>query len=67
MGCVTERLAWETQAPLTVRPQDFTPFPAQNNWEVEREKMEKICLQCHGKTWTDGHFIRFDKEIFSKK
>lgn len=60
---VTERIAWETQAPLTVRPQNFAAFPAQTNWEVEREKMKSICMQCHGKSWTDGHFSKFDKTV----
>jgi len=30
---VTERLAWETQAPLTVRPEDFKPWPEKTNWK----------------------------------
>ncbi len=60
---VTERLAWETQAPLTIRPSDFKPFPAKTNHEVERQKMKDICLQCHGDTWVDGHFIRLDKVV----
>ncbi|MFC1636441.1 multiheme c-type cytochrome, partial [Planctomycetota bacterium] len=28
---VTERLAWETQAPLTVRPSEFKPWPLGGN------------------------------------
>ncbi len=60
---VTERLAWETQAPLTVRPSDFKPFPAKTNYEVEREKMKSVCLQCHGNDWTNGHFTRLDKVV----
>jgi len=60
---VTERLAWETQAPLTVRPSDFKPFPAKTNHEVERQKMKDICLQCHSDTWVDGHFVRLDKVV----
>jgi len=60
---VTERLAWETQAPITVRPEDFKPWPAKNNWMKEREKMEKVCLACHSKTWTKGHFIRFEAAV----
>jgi hypothetical protein len=58
---VTERLAWESQAPLTVRPEDFKPFPAKTNWKTERAKMREICMQCHGKSWTDGHFVKMDK------
>ena len=60
---VTERLAWESQAPLTVRPNAFKPFPAKTNPQVEREKMRQICLQCHGKTWTDGHFVHMDQAM----
>jgi hypothetical protein len=60
---VTERLAWESQAPLTVRPNEFKAFPAKTNPDVEREKMKQICLQCHGKTWTDGHFVQMDKAM----
>jgi len=60
---VTERLAWELQAPLTVRPSDFKPFPAKTNHETERDKMKTICKQCHGKTWVDDHFNKLDKVI----
>ncbi|SHL44947.1 Seven times multi-haem cytochrome CxxCH [Desulfatibacillum alkenivorans DSM 16219] len=57
---VTERLAWEIQAPETVRPSEFKPFPAKTNHETEREKMKAVCMQCHGQTWVDGHFNKFD-------
>jgi hypothetical protein len=60
---VTERLAWETQAPLTVRPENYKPFPAQTTWKEEREKMEKVCLACHSRGWVDGHFTRFDAAV----
>lgn len=58
---VTERLAWESQAPISVRPSDFKPFPAQTNHEVERDKMKKVCIQCHSNSWTDAHFDGYDK------
>jgi len=60
---VTERLAWETQAPLTVRPSQFKPLPAKTDWKYEREKMKHVCLACHSPEWTDGHFYRMDKAI----
>jgi hydroxylamine dehydrogenase len=60
---VTERLAWETQAPLTIRPSEFEAFPAKTNWEVERGKMKDICLQCHSKLWVDAHFMKLDKVV----
>ncbi|WP_027369908.1 multiheme c-type cytochrome [Desulfovermiculus halophilus] len=60
---VTERLSWETQAPLTVRPSEFSAFPAETNWKTEREKMKKICTQCHGQTWVDDHYVKLDKAV----
>jgi hypothetical protein len=60
---VTERLAWELQAPLTVRPEEFEPFPARTNWRVERAKMEKVCLQCHAQQWVDAHFANLDSVV----
>ena len=60
---VTERLSWETQAPLTVRPRDFKPWPAQTDWKVEREKMTKVCTACHSNNWAEGHFTRLDDVV----
>ncbi|MBN1423421.1 CopD family protein [Candidatus Fermentibacteria bacterium] len=60
---VTERLAWELQAPLTVRPSEFAAFPAKTSWEAEREKMRQVCLQCHSEGWTSGHFRNLDRLI----
>ena len=62
---VTKRLTWETQAPLTVRPSEFEPFPAKTDWKTERQKMKKICLSCHSQAWADGHFARFDAAVDS--
>jgi hypothetical protein len=60
---VTERLSWELQAPLTIRPQDFKAFPAKTDWKVERAKMQEICNQCHSKTWTESHYARMDQAV----
>jgi len=61
---VTERLSWETQAPLTVRPADFKPWPSKGtHWKAERMKMEKVCYACHSKSWTRGHFSHFDDAV----
>ena len=60
---VTERLSWELQAPLTVRPEDFTPFPAPISWREERAKMETVCLQCHSLDWTRSHFSNLDHVV----
>ncbi|MCK5565582.1 MAG: hydroxylamine oxidoreductase [Planctomycetes bacterium] len=60
---VTERLAWETQAPLTVRPEDFTPWPAKTDHETERDKMKSVCMACHSPGWTDSHFVNLDRTV----
>ncbi|MBW1862909.1 MAG: hydroxylamine oxidoreductase [Deltaproteobacteria bacterium] len=60
---VTERLSWELQAPLTVRPQDFKPFPAKTDWQAERDKMTAVCIQCHGKLWVVNYYDRLDQTI----
>ena len=60
---VTERLSWETQAPLTVRPSEFAAFPANTDWKVEREKMKNICRQCHSDAWINDHYDGFDKAV----
>jgi hypothetical protein len=60
---VTERLSWELQAPLTVRPEAFKPLPAQTNWQEERIKMQEVCMQCHGKRWTESHYSQMDQTI----
>jgi len=60
---VTERLSWEIQAPLTVRPSDFEPFPAKTNWEVERGKMQEVCKQCHGENWVKTHYETLDQVV----
>ncbi|MGX9364726.1 multiheme c-type cytochrome [Desulfoplanes sp. PS50] len=60
---VTERLGWELQAPLTVRPENFAAFPAQTNGLAEQEKMKAICMQCHGKSWVDAHYVKLDESV----
>ena len=60
---VTERLSWETQAPLTVRPADFKPLPANTDWKAERAKMKAVCQQCHGDSWIEDFYQGFDKVV----
>lgn len=60
---VTERLSWELQAPLTIRPSEFEPFPAKTDWAIEKDKMKSICKDCHGETWVENHYVRLDKVV----
>ncbi|NOZ23443.1 MAG: hydroxylamine oxidoreductase [Planctomycetes bacterium] len=60
---VTERISWELQAPLTIRPEEFKPFPAKTNWKTERSKMQDVCRQCHSKRWIESHFLQLDNVV----
>ncbi len=60
---VTRRLSWELQAPLTIRPQEFTPFPALTDWRAERAAMSAVCLNCHGQAWVGDHFAKLDAVV----
>lgn len=60
---VTERLSWELQAPLTVRPTEFKPFPSPLGWQEERKKMQMVCKQCHGEQWVLAHYAQMDGAV----
>jgi hydroxylamine dehydrogenase len=60
---ITERISWETQAPLTIRPSAFRAFPAHTDWKVEREKMKNVCRSCHSDDWIDDFYRGFDKAV----
>ncbi|MFZ5571877.1 MAG: multiheme c-type cytochrome [Thermodesulfobacteriota bacterium] len=60
---VTGRLSWETQAPLTIRPAEFTPFPAAVDWRTARGRMETVCRQCHSEGWVMDHFRNLDDTV----
>jgi hypothetical protein len=53
---VGQRLSWELQARLTVRPEE-------TDWQTARKRMETICLQCHSPSWTTSHFERLDRVV----
>jgi hydroxylamine dehydrogenase len=60
---VTGRLAWELQAPLTIRPSQFEPWPASTDWREERKRMRAVCSQCHSGGWVEGHFTNMDNVV----
>ena len=60
---VTERLSWELQAPLTIRPSEFAAFPAKTDWKIERDKMKQVCAQCHATSWIEGFYANLDKDV----
>ena len=55
---VSERLAWESQAPWSYR----TVWDEENlgSWEKKRERMEAICKSCHAPDFTEMYFLTAD-------
>ena len=51
---VGARISWTLRPVLSKRLE---------NWESKREAMGKVCLECHGKTWTDDYFTMFDDAV----
>lgn len=60
---VSARLSWELQAPLSIRPEEFAPWPSRRPWSQAREEMKTVCLQCHSRPWVDSHYQRIDAAV----
>jgi hydroxylamine dehydrogenase len=60
---VTERLSWETQAPLTVRPRTSSPFLPEPTGRWSGRKMKNVCRSCHGDSWINDFYHGFDKAV----
>jgi len=48
---VGKRLSWTLRPPISKH---------KDNWKQKRENMEKVCVNCHGKSFADGHYYQFD-------
>ena len=58
---VGERLAWETQAPFSIRTTDS--WGNGQSWQEKRRNMEKVCYQCHGQPFIDRYLLEADLSI----
>ncbi|MHC4206873.1 MAG: multiheme c-type cytochrome, partial [Planctomycetota bacterium] len=68
---VGDRLFWELQPKKSV-PQWKGPdevdlvterIPDEDKANDGRQKMSKVCYQCHSSQWTDKYFVEFDKVV----
>jgi len=54
---VSDRLAWESQAPFSVRTQQYWGgIP----WQEKRQRMESVCYQCHAYSFVDRYLLTAD-------
>jgi hydroxylamine dehydrogenase len=43
------------------RAQEFLIGPEEQ--DVRRKRLQAVCLSCHGRSWIDGHWTRFENSI----
>ncbi|WP_298037583.1 multiheme c-type cytochrome [uncultured Desulfuromonas sp.] len=55
---VSERLAWESQAPWSYRTVWFEE--ELGSWEEKSDRMQTVCANCHAPTFIGDHFLAFD-------
>ena len=54
---VSDRLTWESQAPFSVRTNEYW---GGKTWQEKREGMEGVCYQCHSESFTDRYLLTAD-------
>lgn len=48
---VGDRISWTLRPPVS---------KFKDNWEAKRGNMKEVCLNCHQKTFVDGHYYQYD-------
>ena len=48
---VGNRLSWTLRPPISKHKE---------NWKAKRENMMQVCVNCHGRTFAEGHYYQFD-------
>jgi hydroxylamine dehydrogenase len=54
---VSDRLTWESQAPFSVRTQEYW---GGITWQEKRKRMEGVCYQCHSRSFADRYLLTAD-------
>ena len=51
---VGSRISWTLRPPVSKH---------KDAWESKREAMKGVCINCHGKSFADGHFYQYDAVV----
>ncbi len=51
---VGQRISWTLRPPVSKK---------KDNWEVKRANMVKVCVNCHGQSFADGHYYQLDAMV----
>jgi hypothetical protein len=54
---VSDRLSWESQAPFSVRTQEYW---GGLSWQEKRQRMEGVCYQCHAQSFVNRYLLTAD-------
>ena len=58
------RISWNNRPPVSVRPETSDAkmkLPGANvPWQVRRQNMRDVCLNCHSEKWVDNFYIQYD-------
>lgn len=61
------RISWNNRPELSIRPEVSDKkmgLPGGNvNWEVRRQNMKNVCLNCHEQQWVDNFYVQYDSLI----
>ncbi len=57
---VGARISWTLRPPVSKKKDD---------WETKRATMKKVCVNCHGQKFADGHYYQYDAvvELYNEK
>lgn len=67
------RISWNNRPPVSIRPEKADAkmgLPGKDvPWQVRRENMKDVCLNCHNINWVDNFYIQYDGliELYNTK
>ncbi len=71
---VSSRLSWELEPPVSRHTDNTantlgTPISDGSSWQEKRDRMKKVCRQCHSSEWTENYYKQFDiaVELYNKQ
>jgi len=61
------RISWNNRPAISIRPEVSDAkmdLPGKDvPWQVRRENMQNVCLNCHNQNWIDNFYVQYDELI----
>jgi hypothetical protein len=67
------RISWNNRPPVSIRPEVSDAkmgLPGKEvPWQVRRNNMQDVCLNCHNQAWVENFYIQYDGliELYNEK